>query len=928
MKKSNRLLAVLMSLIMIMSLLPGNVLAAEFTSGETDAAAAMEDVTDVPAAKDSAVDTDAAPELTMEEDTGANESAIEDAESDVFSDGTGVVEFVSEADSGQNGESMQNQTSETYVNPLYENVVREADLYQPVRTYSARTLLSDNVDTYTSQEAAGDAIREYLKKREVTFSIGYSLSIHGTDENDVKAQLSPIMHTLFAQAVAHTGNPTEGDYLKWQYAGWTGGYSYSYTSTSEGLSVKSVTYTYNMTYYTTAAQEAELDAALAEVMAELDLSGKSQYEQIKGIYDFICSHVVYDYANLNNADYKLKYTAYAALMHKTSVCQGFATLFYRMALELGIDARLIAGYGGTENHGWNIVELEGYYYNLDSTWDAGLTEYRYFLKNDAEFINHTRWSEYKTADFYASYPMAAASLAAPLCEEHSDWELLVIEKEASCKEEGSGVYKCAVCSATKTQVIEKIEHIPAVLPEKAATCGNSGLTEGSYCAVCGEILVAQEVVPATEEHAWSSWKVTTPATFSAAAERTHSCTNDGCTATETEVYGKKLAVTSKSFPMKVGQSVTIKVTQKTVSDASISWSSSNKKIVKVTANSNGSCKLTAQKKTGTAYITVTLKSGSQVVAKDKIKVTVQSGTVKTTKITAAATAKTMKKGASYKLTTTRTPITSQQAVTYATSNKKVATVSSSGVIKAVGVGKATITAKSGTKTAKCVVTVPGITVKATKATVKVKGSYTWKATLYGISGKATYTSKNTKVAKVSSSGKITGVAPGTTTITVTAGGYSKSCKVTVPGIAGVSKSLTLARKSTKTLAAQKYGTTSALKYKSSNTKVAKVSSSGKITAVAAGTTAITVTAGSYKATCKVTVPGIGNVKSSLTLKKGKTVTLKPTLYGVTADVTYTTSKKSVATVSASGKITAKKKGTAVITVKAGKYSYKCTVTVK
>lgn len=83
---------------------------------------------------------------------------------------------------------------------------------------------------------------------------------------------------------------------------------------------------------------------------------------------------------------------------------------YRILKELGISVRVIAGFGSRNvRHGWNIVKLGDYYYNLDSTWDAELIQngikYRYFLKGD-NFNKHTRLEEYKTMEFYNVYPMA------------------------------------------------------------------------------------------------------------------------------------------------------------------------------------------------------------------------------------------------------------------------------------------------------------------------------------------------------------------------------------------------------------------------------------------------------------------------------------------------------------------------------------------
>ena len=117
-------------------------------------------------------------------------------------------------------------------------------------------------------------------------------------------------------------------------------------------------------------------------------------------------------------------------------------------------------------------------------------------------------------------------------------------------------------------------------------------------------------------------------------------------------------------------------------------------------------------------------------------------------------------------------------------------------------------------------------------------------------------------------------------------------------------------------------------YSTSGKKVATVSSNGKITAKGPGIAKITVKAGKKKAYCTITVPGIANVKSSATIKKGKSITLKPKKYGTNSKLVYTSSNTKVAVVNKNGKITGKKKGTVYITVKAGSLSVKCKVTVK
>ena len=105
--------------------------------------------------------------------------------------------------------------------------------------------------------------------------------------------------------------------------------------------------TYNITgYYTDTTQEGAVDTFVTEFKNSTAIqSATNDYDKVKAIYDWLNRNVTYDYKNLNNNSYMLKHTAYAAAIQGTSVCQGYAVLFYRLALECGIDARVIAGKG-------------------------------------------------------------------------------------------------------------------------------------------------------------------------------------------------------------------------------------------------------------------------------------------------------------------------------------------------------------------------------------------------------------------------------------------------------------------------------------------------------------------------------------------------------------------------------------------------------
>ena len=94
------------------------------------------------------------------------------------------------------------------------------------------------------------------------------------------------------------------------------------------------------------------------------------------------------------------------MQNKTAVCQGYAALYYKMLKEAGYKSvRMMT----SEDHAWNIVKLNGTYYNLDSTWDAGQTEYVFFLRGTDYFDtlpSHTRTDDIDTDTFKAEYPLS------------------------------------------------------------------------------------------------------------------------------------------------------------------------------------------------------------------------------------------------------------------------------------------------------------------------------------------------------------------------------------------------------------------------------------------------------------------------------------------------------------------------------------------
>ncbi len=144
-----------------------------------------------------------------------------------------------------------------------------------------------------------------------------------------------------------------------------------------------------------------------------------------------------------------------------------------------------------------------------------------------------------------------------------------------------------------------------------------------------------------------------------------------------------------------------------------------------------------------------------------------------------------------------------------------------------------------------------VSLAKSSASIYVKGSTTIKFTVKNGNGKTSFTSSNKNVAKVSSTGKVTGLKKGTATITVKNNGVSKTFKVTVNNPKLNKKSTSI--KKGKTFTLKITGKVGKAKYVSSNKKVATVNKKGKITGKKKGKATITVTTNGMKLKCKVTV---------------------------------------------------------------------------
>lgn len=395
--------------------------------------------------------------------------------------------------------------------------------------------------------------------------------------------------------------------------------------------------------------------------------------------------------------------------------------------------------------------------------------------------------------------------------------------EATCRREGrKDYYHCGNCGknfldengtqeVTQEELIipKKNDHTLEFHQGHIATCQSEGLKDYYQCTTCGKLFLdengTQEVTDPDKELRIprKEHKMVTTKTYLPIAQpinpsdgRTHpiesiiqmSCQTK-CTVCGWQEGGYgiayKVVVNTDGVTLKYGQSTTAIRISGLNSDIKFKKiTSGNKKIVTISdVNSKkGTFKLTAGKKSGSTVVRIELSGGWTA----DVHITVQSGTVKTNYITGLKKSVNVSKGKTYTLKPTLDPITSQEKVTYSSSNAKVATVNSKGVITGKAAGTAKITVKSGSK--KATITVKVAKVKTTKLsgvpsskTVKKGKTFTIKASVTPKNSdeKVTYKTSNKKIATVTSKGVVKGIKKGTATVTVQSGSKKQTCKVTV-----------------------------------------------------------------------------------------------------------------------------------------------------
>lgn len=642
------------------------------------------------------------------------------------------------------------------------------------------------------------------------------------------------------------------------------------------------------------------------VIAQTITAGMTDREKALALHDWL----------INNADYDYSYTHYHAdgvLLYGTGVCQSYAQAYMMLCQEVGIPNIFVTGVAGNVAHAWNLIRIDGQWLHVDCTWDdrgGTLPPSRsYFCITEEQIKRDHSWNSDVT--------------------------------DAS-KRKIDGIYPVdTVISAT------------AIALDASAISLDVGQTRTMKAAFTPSNATDQRITWSSGNLSVATVDIYGTITAVSAGTATITATTTGqlkayvvVTVQKAQVELTAIALDrTGTVQLPLGQSLTLNaVLTPATAVTSLTWSSSASTVAAVSQQG-----VVTPLSAGNATITVTAANG--LSASVRVQVTDPSTPTSIT-LNRTGTIE-MNTGATLTLQATMQPSTAVSDLTWQSSNTAVATVSSRGVVTSRAVGTATITVTTATGNLSASVriqvvdpTLPtGIALNQTGTVGMTIGTpLSLVATLSpsGAQSELYWHSSSPAVATVSTSGVVTPVGIGASTITVTAIRSNVSAQVTVQvseaiiaptgvtlnhsGTVDMLTNETLALVATLTPA----GAQSDLTWRSSNSTVATVSGSGVVTSLQAGTATITVTATRSGVTASVTVrvsspvidptgitlnlSGMGTIDIEPGRSTEMTVTMTPS--GATSPLTWQSSNENVIRVDEDGVAYAVAQGTATVTVTA------------
>lgn len=282
---------------------------------------------------------------------------------------------------------------------------------------------------------------------------------------------------------------------------------------------------------------------LNEVIKNLNLDGKSDYEKFKAVTNWIVSNVTYDshYNGKPNipAGTEYPHDMTGAVLDKYAVCDGYAGLFYYMANAVGLKALYEDGTSISEQkgHAWNLVKMDGVYYYVDPT--------NAYFKEDGEPGSEVLHGQKYFFTLYAPDSTTIEDTYKNISQDDYLKEHSVCKGNHNLRENGG---KSAQCTTPATIHYEctnpgclyeyDVESSPALghawdegKITQEQSCDNPEITTYTCTRSNCKKKKQVETKPALG-HTWDEGKITKEATCSETGVKTYTCSRCGGTKTE------------------------------------------------------------------------------------------------------------------------------------------------------------------------------------------------------------------------------------------------------------------------------------------------------------------------------------------------------------------------------------------------------------
>lgn len=292
---------------------------------------------------------------------------------------------------------------------------------KPVQESKFRTAVSEQPVLASNLKELEDELYQEMSNYVTDFSISYKGST---------SHLKEELHLLI-DGILNTNQYLGGTVHKW---------GYSFKGKENDVLIQ-----FSFTYLTNKKQEEFVDQEIDRILETLIEKDMTKFEQVKAVNDYIVLQSSYSFDTKASP-----HSVYALLNEQKGVCQAYALLAYKMLNELGIETYYVTGYAGGEAHAWNLVEIEGEWYYLDTTWNDPIpnqkaqVHYTYFLVTGDQLKKDHQWNE-------TAFPEAASLKYADM---HDAVSAFTFENELfySNESDGDTLYKLNLDSKEKVKL--------------------------------------------------------------------------------------------------------------------------------------------------------------------------------------------------------------------------------------------------------------------------------------------------------------------------------------------------------------------------------------------------------------------------------------------------------------------------------------------